>query len=194
MTQQRWRWWQGIFGLMLLLAGCGGSSTPTSPSVTFSLPQYKFSIRIATNWIIFDKQEDDAANSPFSMSIQRVAVSPGPLNSNLTFEVTKLSAPGIATSIAGLSHDPTLHPMTIGGLMGYVSNTNVYYITPPTSASGAPVLPAATPVPNTAGTYIHIDYEVVSPSYLYTLSTDAAAGDNATNDLNAMVQSLVITP
>lgn len=176
------------------LAGCGSSSAlPTSPQQVFSRAQYHFAITLAANWTVYDQQDNPAANAPYSMAVQRLNVSPAPLNSSLNFQVSRIT-PDLVRQIAGYATDTNYHVSMINGVRAYISTPHVYYITPPTLAPGMTSLPATTPAAGSPDTYIHTDYAVPTATFLYTFYTEAVVGDNADNDLNAMAQSLTITP
>ncbi len=192
------RWWGRFCGLVMLtalLAGCGSSSAPaTTPATVITRPTYHFALTIAANWTIVDEHDDATASIPYSIDIQRLNVQPGPMISSLHLEVIRTSAPGISAQIAEYTKSNSYHVIMLNGVRAYVTPPQIFYLSPPTLAPGQSLLPAATPHDGDPNTYTHTDYAIPTATYLYTLYTEAVAGDNAQADLAEMVQSLTITP
>lgn len=178
--------------LCLVLGGCASSqaTTPDRPQ-SLARAQYHFTMTIAAGWAIQQEQEDPNANTPYSVTIGLKHPTTSAEPSQFSLTVIKTSSPLIAQTIAGYPTDPTYHATTIGGLPGYVQ-TKISYDQPPTLAPGQTDLPAATPAPGAPGSVTRSDYEVPTSAYLFTIDTDAIAGQNADGDLTTMIQSLSI--
>ena len=178
--------------LGLALAGCADSQSTTSDRPqSLVRAQYHFSLTIAAGWLSQQENEDPTANTPYSVTIGFKHPPAGASPSLFNLQVTKTTTPGIAQNIAALSTNPAYRSITISGMRAYVQTTIAYDL-PPTLAPGQTDLPAATPAPGTTGTVTHSDYEVPTSAYLFTIDTDAIAGQNADAALNSMLQSLSI--
>jgi hypothetical protein len=180
--------------LCFVLGGCAnGQTTTTDRPQSLARAQYHFSMTIAAGWAIQQEQEDPNANSPYSVIIgpKHPATSAAPSQFSLT--VIKISTPGIVPNIDAIKSDPTYHVTTIGGQSAYVKVQVIPLpgSPPPTDQT---VTPAATPASGAPGTVTHSDYEVPTGDYLFTIDTDAIAGQNADGALSSMIQSLSIQP
>lgn len=183
-------WRLAALVVLALFAGCQSqSAATTTPPTTLSRPAYHFTLRLPANWVVFEEHDDPTAASPYFLDIQRASVAPAAANSLLNLQIIKTTTPGINAVIAALPKNPQYHAAPLNGQTVYIGTPFTYFTQDTTSPPGS-----ATPLPGTPGTVTHTDYEVATPALLYTFYTEAVAGDHADADLQAMVQSLTISP
>ena len=179
--------------LCLAIGGCASSQATTPDTArTLARPQFGFSLTIPAGWAIQQEQEDPTANTPYTLTIGQRHPAVGASPSQFTLTVIKTTTPDITQLIASYASDPTYQATTIGGQHAYVQTPKIAYDVPPTLVPGQTELPAATPLPDTPGTVSHDDYEIPTSTYLYTIDTDAVAGQDAAAALTSIIQSMSI--
>jgi hypothetical protein len=169
-----------MLGLMVLLvlSACGTlASTPKHdlPGGVYTNAHYHFRITYPQGWQVnVSPQSSDI--SPVNVSITRSAdlQTNGSLVSTFTIIVLSTGAAPIATAVARLPKDTSLHALTLSGMPAYQAD------------------PVQQPIPNTTFSDTHTDYFLVHGGFEYQLSTDAVQGDNASAALASMLQSFTI--
>lgn len=164
--------------LALALAGCGSASTTPKhdlPGGVYTNNTYHFRVTYPQGWQL-NVSPQSSQVSPLTLLITRSGVLQTNASLVSTFGVTvfSLSAPPIATAVAGYATDKTLHALTLSGLPAYQAT------------------PVQQAVPNTQFSDTHTDYFLIHGGYEYQLSTDSVQGDNAGPALVAMLQSFAI--
>jgi hypothetical protein len=180
-------WLIGIAAIALV--NCGGNSTSniTNKPRPISRPAYHFSLTIPAGWDIVQEKNDAGAPSPYVISIAPTKGSTSSTTSHFELDVLKLGVPGADLPTAGSGFTAT----TIGGQSGY-SMTQVYPLSPPTSASDQSPIPITTPVAGDPGTLTHTLYEVLTQHFMYEISTEVIANDGSDTAVQALIDSIVI--
>lgn len=177
---------------LLLFAGCDSTSSQTNTQpFTIDRPQYHLRLIVSAGWRILHERTDPNSTAPYSIEIGHISSVGNSSYSLISIDIFARSAPGINDNIASIEQNPQYHQTQIHTLTAY-ETSQINYTQPPTLAPGQSILPSTTPVPGTLGTIIHTEYDIPATTYFYVLTTDDVAGDNASANLAAMVQSLTI--
>jgi hypothetical protein len=171
-----------LLGLVVLLAlsACGTvASTPKHdlPGGVYTNAPYHFRIAYPQGWQVnVSPARESSAISPVTVLITRSGElqANGSLVSTFTIIVLSTGAAPVATAVARLRKDPSVHALTLSGMPAYQA------------------APVQQPIPNTQFSDTHTDYFLIHGGYEYQLSTDAVQGDNASAALEAMLQSFTI--
>ncbi len=168
-----------LLGAVLLLVACG-RSTPKPPAVsggTYVSQQYHFRVTYPAGWAA-SVAKTSSSSVPLTVVFTEIdqPSAAGSVVSAFTVTVLSLSDAAIARDASTMASDPTKHATTLSGHTAYVST------------------PLQQPLQGSTATVTHTEYDLVSGSYEYQLSTDALTGSTSQAALTQMLQQFTLLP